>query len=144
MIHADNEPLTNRMLKIESELRSLTDGVHGLRTSVDQNTGRHQLLSDRIIALETKVDVFWKNVALDVARVLHSPNPARAHVDELLEAFMEGRISHTERDELKDLLVYIRDYHPGDPSDFPVYPGDQVAAAILLQTIDLVGGPVHR
>lgn len=128
---------------IRTELIQPIDSISEIKARVQQidergTTGLGKV-ADRVSVLETKMDVFWRNVGVELARVLHSPNPARAHVDALLEAWIENRITPDERDELKRLLEYIRDYHQGDESDFPVYAGDQVAAAILLQTMGFVG-----
>ena len=32
-------------------------------------------LAERLARLETKVDVFWRGVSFDAARLLHSPHP---------------------------------------------------------------------
>lgn len=133
------KPMTEIHQRMEAEIGALTGDCHRVTDAVDKNSLVLTGLSDRITVLETKMEIFWKNVGVELARVLHSPNPARAHVDALLEAWMDNRITPDERQELRGLLEYIRDYHQGDESDFPVYAGDQVAAAILLQTMTFVG-----
>lgn len=133
------KPVAEASQHLETEVGALTGDCRRVTAAVDKNSLALSGLSDRITVLETKMEIFWRNVGVELARVLHSPNPARTHIDALLEALMEGRITAEERDELKGLLEYIRDYHPGDESDFPVYAGDQVAAAILLQTMSFVG-----
>ncbi len=132
-------PMTEIHQRMENEIGGLTGDCRRVTASVDKNSLALAGLSDRITVLETKMEIFWRNVGVELARVLHSPNPARAHVDELLEAWMENKITPDQREELRRLLEYIRDYHPGDKSDFPVYAGDHVAAAILLQTMSFVG-----
>lgn len=97
-----------------------------------------------ITSLETKVDLFWKAVAVDVAKILHQPDPRRARVDSLLESFLAGTLSDEERGELRGYLEQIRDWEPGKASGFPIRSGEQVAAAILLATMDYAlaqGGP---
>lgn len=133
------KPLAEINQRLENEVGSLSGDSRRVTETVDKNSRVLAGLSDRITVLETKMEIFWRNVGVELARVLHSPNPARAHVDELLEAWMDNHITADQRDELKTLLEYIRDYHPGDESDFPIFGGDQVAAAILLQTMSFVG-----
>jgi len=133
------KPVTDLTTKLSGDIGTLSLDSRRISSVVDRNSTAVTGLGDRITVLETKMDVFWRNVGVELARVLHSPNPARAHVDALLEALTEGRLTPVEREELKGLLQYIRDYHSGDKSDFPIYAGDQVAAAILLQTMLFVG-----
>lgn len=131
-------PVTEAHSRLETTVSALTADCQRITDAVGRNTVAVAALSDRITVLETKMEVFWRNVGIEVAKVLHSPNPARAHVDALLEALMDGRITPAQSDELRGILQYIRDYHQGDKSDFPIYAGDQVAAAILLQTMGFV------
>ena len=100
---------------------------------------------DRQAIMETKIEVFWRSVAMDAAKIIHSPDPRRAHIDELLDAFMGGSLTGVQASELREILVFLRDWEPGKPSDFPVYQGEQVAAAILLRTMDhaLSSGSKH-
>lgn len=135
MVQEGVRPLTDAQARLEGEAAALVAECHRLTQVVEHNSVTLSGLSDRVVALETKMEVFWRNVGVALAGVLHSPDPARAHVDALLEALMEGRITDPEREELRGLLRYIKDYHPGDRSDFPIHGGDQVAAAILLETM---------
>lgn len=138
LVHAGLEPLTLHDKEVAVKLAALAASITQISQDLAVVRERQEKIFDRTTVLETKMEVFWKNVALDVAKVLHSPNPAREHLDVLLEDLIAGRLAvGTRRDELRRVLRYIRDYHYGDPSDFPIYPGDQVAAAILLQTMDL-------
>jgi hypothetical protein len=146
MVRADNQPNAERAAVMATELAKVRDTIQVMTSEVRENTTTIRSLTDRTVALETKVDVFWKNVALNLAQILHSPNPARAHVDALLEKLMaelkgeEGELlTPDEREELRRLLAYMAQHHHGDPSDFPIYPSDQVSAAILLETMDLTG-----
>lgn len=83
------------------------------------------------------MEPFWQLLAVNMARILHSPLPGRERVDYLLERFMDGGINAREADELRAKLTQIRDYEPGKPSPFPIYAGEQTAAAILLTTLEL-------
>lgn len=133
------KPMAEIHQRMENEIGSLSGDSRRVTETVDKNSKVLAGLSDRITVLETKMEIFWRNVGVELARVLHSPNPARAHVDELLEAWMENRITTEQRDELRGYLEYIRDYHQGDEGVFPVYAGDQVAAAIMLQAMSFSG-----
>lgn len=90
--------------------------------------------------MATQIEVFWKDVGMEAAKVVHSPDPARAHIDRLIDALREGVITDEESTELKRYLVQIRDWEPGRHVDFPVYPGEQFAAGVLLQTMDHIRG----
>lgn len=93
-------------------------------------------LSNRLTIIETKVDVFWQRMAIDMARTLHHPEESRTQVDLLLDKFMDGTLEKDEVPELKHCLEIIREWEPGSPAPFTVYQGEQVAAAILLHTMD--------
>lgn len=131
-------PLAGRVSGLETAVTALSSEMSKVSAS-DLATGTQiNDLMRKMDVLETKMEVFWRSVAIDAAKVLHSPHPARAHVDALLEALMDGTITEDGKTELRELLEYMRDYHYGDPSpsDFPIYPGDQVAAVILLRTME--------
>lgn len=88
--------------------------------------------------LGTKMDVLWevqKQAALDAARILHHPEPARAKLDKLLDAFIEDTMTPEEEIQLRKYLVTIRDWEPGQDVGFPVYQGEQMAAAAILRTM---------
>jgi hypothetical protein len=91
-------------------------------------------LNNRIGVLETKIDVFWKNVAFDAARILHSPH--RPELDRLLDAFTSNAITISQTAELKAVLTEIMN---GTVTDFMA--GDKVAAAIILRVIEQRGLP---
>lgn len=101
-------------------------------------------LNTRLTVIETKMDVFWRSVAVDAAKILHHPEPERAHIDALLDAFLDARMTQAEAEELRGYLQTIRDWEQGRPSDFPIYPGEQVAATILLHTMDHVIAPLKE
>lgn len=81
-------------------------------------------------------DAWWRKSAYDAATILHHPEPSRFRVDALLDVFKTGTITKAEIDELKRNLQIIVTYEEGHPSPFKVFPGEQVAASILLNTID--------
>lgn len=98
--------------------------------------------ADTMAQMGVKVDMYWHTLealAMNSAKGLHQPDPRRARIDTLLEAFMEGTLTPEERIELKKILVTIRNYEPGTIAlGFPIHPGEQTYAAILLSTMDIV------
>lgn len=115
-----------------------------LRTEdvVKENSKYIRDLSDKLTQQGVKVDMYWttlEQLAMNAAKGLHQPDPRRARVDHLLEAFIEGTLTPEERTELKKILVQIRNYEDGiTVLDFPVQQGEQTFAAILLSTMDAV------
>jgi len=95
-------------------------------------------LDKRVTIVETKMDLFWQKLAGDMARVLHHPEPSRVNIDLLLDDLMDGTMTPEGTTELAGYLRIIRDWEPGQDVGFVVYPGEQVAAAILLHTLDHV------
>ncbi len=94
----------------------------------------------RLGVLETKIDVFWRNVAFDAARILHQPHASRQELDDLLDEFQAGTITADRTAALKSMLETIRDYKPeGEDLGFPVFPGDQIAAVIILRVMENQG-----
>jgi hypothetical protein len=105
-----------------------------------------QPVREDIAVLKSQVEVFWKQVGFNMATTLHQPDPARKHVDTLLEAFMamldDGPpMGPGEVEELRRLLVVIRDWEPGQRIDFPVRQGEQAAAGLLLSVMSHVIPP---
>jgi hypothetical protein len=95
-------------------------------------------LDKRVTVVETKMDLFWQKLAGDMARVLHHPEPSRIRIDELLEDLMDSTLTPDNTTELAGYLRTIRDWEPGDDAGFTIFPGEQVAAAILLHTLEYV------
>ena len=92
----------------------------------------------RLYVLETKMELFWRSVAIDSAKILHQPDARRSHIDKLLEALMADKLTEQGEAELRGYLVKIRNWEPGVDVGFPVHPGEQTAAAILLATMNHV------
>ena len=83
----------------------------------------------RLTAVETKVEVFWKNVSYDAAKILHSPDPAHKRMDELIEKFLDDQI---ERDELNEFAKRLRQ----KKDDTGLVKGERLAAAMLLRAVE--------
>lgn len=92
-------------------------------------------VTTRLTVIEAKLDVFWRNVALDAAKILHHPEATRARVDELLDRFTGGSLDDTGAAELRGYLETIRDWEPGSPAPFTIIQGEQPAAVMLLHTL---------
>lgn len=61
----------------------------------------------RVLVLETKIDVFWKQVAFSSAQALHSPHAPE--LDYLIERFQQERLNDAELREFKHRLNDIVD-----------------------------------
>jgi hypothetical protein len=105
-----------------------------------------QPLVVQIADLGGKMDVLWevqKQAALDAARILHHPEEARRMIDDLLDAFVEDTLTLEQEVQFRKYLVTIKNWNPGDDVGFPVYPGEQMAAAGLLRFLTYMKDPVH-
>jgi len=151
-----NEPLKAILADHTLRLTQSGDRQNRIEDMVKTNSVDLRAAIDTMTRMGVKVDMYWSTLealAMNSAKNLHQPDPRRARIDHLLEAFMEGTLTDSERIDLKKYLVAIRNYEPGvTVLEFPVYPGEQTAAAILLSTIDIVdparmatyGHAVHR
>lgn len=108
---AGPERIAERLGSIEQAVRSLPDA---------------NMLVSRLIQVETKIDLFWRGLSVDAARVLHSPHPEWARRDALLEAFMSHRMTAEEAGELGAMLLEVFHDHDGDA-------GQRMAAAVVLK-----------
>lgn len=91
----------------------------------------------RIAVLES-TQGFLRDLMHGQAQVLHQPDPRRHHIDVLLEALMEDRLTEAQETELRGYLQLIKEWEPGRDVGFPVHPGEQTAASVLLATMDHV------
>jgi hypothetical protein len=132
LIKAELEPLIKQQADILSGLGQLRDQQVRLETALDKQTESQGRTLDRLAVLETKTEVFWKNVTMNATQILHSPDPARAHIDKLLEAFRDGKLDDRGYTELMGILEKVVAYEPGDDLGFPIHPGEQFAAGAIL------------
>jgi hypothetical protein len=100
--------------------------VRGLRSEVTAQ-------DSRVSILESKMEVFWRNVAFDVSKILHSPHPGWEGLDTLLEKFRDQTIASSEMAALEDHLRALVD---GQWAPSEVSRADQVAASLLLRAIE--------
>jgi|ERR1051325_5805599 hypothetical protein len=62
-------------------------------------------LQERVVRIETKIDVFWKGVGFSASQVLHSPHTPE--LDRLIEKFQCDQIDDVELREFKMRLREI-------------------------------------
>lgn len=140
----ESQQMSAQLLELATRLDNVVTRQNDLAAQLHEMNERMGRSLDRLAVMETKIEVFWRSVAMDAAKIIHSPDPRRARVDTLLESFMNGTLTKEEDQELRKVLIVMRDAEPGRSPDpgFPVYPGEQIAAAILLRTMEhaLPGG----
>lgn len=106
-------------------LLSLASFGFAVSTARDKRTAD---LADRLARLETKVEVFWRQVSFDAAMTLHSPEPEHARRDHLIEGFVAGTLTGAELRELvRDLNRLIEDE--------TAIAGKRLAASIVVNAI---------
>ena len=137
-----NEPLKDLIADHTTRLTQSGDRLNRVEDLIKNKSSDLRTAIDTMTKMGVKVDMYWttlETLAINAAKNLHQPDPRRARVDHLLEAFMEGTLTAEERIDLKKILVQMRNYEPGKTTlDFPVIPGEPTMAAILLSTIDIV------
>lgn len=87
-------------------LLSIVVALKNFSQSSDENI---KTLEGRITALETKVEVFWRNVSIDVALLLHKPHPDFRKRDELIEKYAADKLTETELKEFILLLEKLKE-----------------------------------
>jgi hypothetical protein len=92
---------------------------------------------EKVSVLESKMDVFWKGVAVDVASVLHSPHPSWGDLDILLDRFRNDTITEPEMTRLAGMLQEVKDGAYGGAA---ISRADQVAASLMLRAIEVTRG----
>jgi hypothetical protein len=113
-------------------------GVAGLHSEVAGLRDMVGALSSRASILESKMDVFWRNVAFDVSKILHSPHSGWEDLDTLLEKFRaagDGGPPLSSGD-MAHLETQLRDMVEGRWTPAEVTRADQVAASLLLRAIE--------
>jgi hypothetical protein len=127
-------PIDVRVTALQGKCDHMVDTMNGLiGKALDP-------INAQLNTLNTKIDPVWKaleELAVDMAKNLHHPDPDRAEFDELLDHFMAGTLKPDEDLELRRLLNQVKTYRPGDDIGFTVYDGEPTYAAILLRTMEL-------
>lgn len=149
IVQTETDPIRTSVLDHTIRLTQAGDRLNRMEDILKEIGIAQRQLADHQSEMGVKVDLYWASVAMNAAKGLHQPDPLRAHIDQLLESFMEGTLTPAERNELKKILVQIRNFEPTvNPQEnydrairqlgFPVLPGEQTHATILLSTMDLV------
>ena len=142
IIQQESEPIKAAVSDHSVRLTQTGDRLNRIEELLKDIAQDQRQSNDTVTKMGVKVDMYWASLealAMNSAKGLHQPDPRRQRIDDLLEAFMEGVLTDSERIELKKILVQIRNYEPEGPDlEFPVYPGEHTLAAILLSTIDMV------
>lgn len=110
--------------------------IHDHDHREDERARIRATVAEAMQPVVTELTEIKVNLGIAMAKILHQPDPRRAHIDRLLEAFMEGTLTVDERTELKKHLNVISKWEPGQDSPYPIHAGEPVAAAILLLTMD--------
>lgn len=156
----EQEPLKDRVSFNDNRISQLLDSnlrIESMMVRMD-NSGHET--RERLASVEALQRQHIDQLTMSLMKQLHQPDPRRAVIDNLLEQYMEGTITDAEIIQLKKFLVKIRNFEPAENQaeesirvlGFPVFPGEQTNAAILLGTMDLVsparlasyGHSVHR
>jgi len=128
--------------RITAVMQPTVDRIHALEIIHDHDHREDERARIRATVAEamqpvvTELTEIKVNLGIAMAKILHQPDPRRAHIDRLLESFMEGTLTGDERNELKKHLNVISKWEPGQDSPYPIHAGEPVAAAILLLTMD--------
>lgn len=109
------------------------ESMAGLRSEVGGLHSEIAALASRTTLLESKMEVFWRNVAFDVSKILHSPHSGWEDLDALLEKFRDGSITPGEMAAMEE---HLRDMVDGRWVPAEVTRADQVAASLLLRAIE--------
>lgn len=117
----------------QRQAQAAADAVTGLRGEVTGLRDMVNALGSRASILESKMDVFWRSVAFDVSKILHSPHPGWEELDALLEKFREQALGPGEMTALEG---HLRDMVEGRWEPAEVTRADQVAASLLLRAIE--------
>lgn len=114
---------------ITNKSKTLREEKQALKKDIDTLKDNHEELHGKIIELETKVSVFWKNVTYSAAMGLHSPHPQFADRDRLLEKYMDDTINDNE---LKELYIMLEEIINDEES----LTGQKLSANILIADIN--------
>lgn len=126
-------PVDSRVTELEFKMKTVSARLDNVDAALSKIADRFGPILDRLAVIETKIDVYWRNVAMNAAQILHSPHPDRAHVDALLEAFQADTLDEKGHAELMGILKRVAEYEPGgEELGFPIHPGEQFAAVAIL------------
>jgi hypothetical protein len=129
-------PLDMRLLSLEGQCNNMPITIDSLIVRALKP------IEAQLGTLNTKIDPVWKaleELAVDMAKNLHHPDPDRADFDRLLDHFMAHTLTADEDLSLRRYLNKIKTGTAGYSEDlgFTVDDGEPTYAAILLRTMEL-------
>lgn len=129
-------PLDNRLRALEGQCNNMPITIDSLITRALKP------IEAQLIAQNTKIDPVWRaleELAVDMAKNLHHPDPDRAELDALLDHFMAHTLTADEDLTLRRYLNTIKTVEAGynQALGFTVLDGEPTYAAILLRTMEL-------
>lgn len=146
LARSEQDIIKDRLAITDTRIAQLQDSSGRIDSTVTKLSDTVADVRERLTSVETLQRQHIEQITMNLMKFMHQPDPRRNHIDRLFEAFMEGVITQEESIELKKILVAIRNLEPSEDQvndsieklGFPVYPGEQTAAAIILGTMDLV------
>lgn len=136
IVQKANHPLDNRLLALEGQCNNMPVTIDSLIIRALKP------IEAQLSTLNTKIDPVWRaleELAVDMAKNLHHPDPDRAELDALLDHFMAHTLTEPEDLVLRRYLNKIKTVMAGYNTElgFTVYEGEPTYAAILLRTMEL-------
>jgi hypothetical protein len=98
------------------------------------------VLSARVVAVETKIEVFWKGVSYSAAEALHSPDD-HLGIDKLIDKFRHGRLR--DEHEIATFKQAMQNIVDADPDPFRRKAAREVLLGIQLQ-FEITPGAAFR
>ena len=136
---AEVKELEGRLVRLEStgvgvkeieprltKLETREEFQRGSLAGISLGIGR---LDVQVANLETKVDVFWKQLINSAADLLHQPHPEFARRDYLLEQLRYDKLTQLEAQELYDVLSAVWDNREGPFAE-------RLAASLVMKSLE--------
>lgn len=87
------------------------------------------LLTTRVSNLETKIEIFWRNVSFDAAKILHTPHPENSRRDFLIIRWENKNIGLVE---LHELISVFKEIIPDEKREM----AERNAASLFLRALE--------
>jgi hypothetical protein len=84
---------------------------------------------EQVIRMETKIEIFWRNVGFDAAKILHTPHPENARRDFLIIRWETDKIGLAE---LHELISMLKDIIPDETKEA----SERKAASDLCRSLE--------
>lgn len=128
---------------LDARLQALESQCNAMPVTIDSLIVRAlKPIEAQLLIQNTKIDPVWRaleELAVDMAKNLHHPDPDRAELDALLDHFMAHTLTEPEDLVLRRYLNTLKTVTAGynEALGFTVYDGEPTYAAILLRTMEL-------